>query len=239
MAAAGTPLTTFNVGTISGVGMQVAGGGEIIVDEIRIADTYSDVVDAVLVPPAIPTGLTATPGANQVSLSWTATTGYPNSYNVKRSTVPGGPYTNIIGTTTAPTVSYTDSILGGTDLLLCGFGGQRGRGECRQFVRLRFADPHGPGYTRRPVGNPGRFAGFLKLVGQHLCHQLRREESRGHRRALCLHRHHGRSDVRRFRTQQRPDLLLCGGRDWRGRSEFRYFARERYTLRSIAPGAQH
>ncbi len=114
VSPAGTPLTTFNVGTISGVGMQVAGGGEIIVDEIRIAETYSDVVDAILVPPAIPTGLAATPGANQVSLSWTASTGYPNSYNVKRATDPAGPYTNIIGTTTAPTVNYTDSILGGT-----------------------------------------------------------------------------------------------------------------------------
>ena len=70
-------------------------------------------MDAVVVPPGIPSGLIATPGPNRVSLSWTAVTGSPISYNVKRATAAAGPYT-IIGTTTAPTVSYTDSILGGT-----------------------------------------------------------------------------------------------------------------------------
>jgi hypothetical protein len=110
---AGAPLTTFNVGTVSGFGLNVQGAGEIIVDEIRVADSYSEVVDAVVVPPGIPSGLIATPGPNRVSLSWTAVTGSPISYNVKRATAAAGPYT-IIGTTTAPTVSYTDSILGGT-----------------------------------------------------------------------------------------------------------------------------
>ena len=110
--AAGT-YSGFDVGTISGIGMQVAGGGDFITDEIRISETYSGVVDAILVPPSIPTGLAATPGANQVSLSWTASTGYPTSYNVKRATDSGGPYVTI-GTTTGSTVSYNDSILGGT-----------------------------------------------------------------------------------------------------------------------------
>lgn len=113
VAAAGS-YTAFDVGTISGVGMQVAGGGEIIVDEIRVAETYAAVVDAVTAPPDVPTGLGATAGSNSVSLSWSAATGSPVSYNVKRSTVSGGPYTNIIGTATAPTVSYADSVLGGT-----------------------------------------------------------------------------------------------------------------------------
>lgn len=109
---AATPLTTFNVGTISGFGMNVQGAGEIIVDEIRIANSYSDAVDAVIIPPSIPTGLNATPGANQVSLSWSAATGSPLSYNLKRSTTQAGPYT-VIATTTAPSVTYTDTILGG------------------------------------------------------------------------------------------------------------------------------
>jgi hypothetical protein len=109
---AGT-LSTFNVGTITGVGVNVSGGGEITIDEIRIANTYTDAVDAIVTPPAAPTGLNATPGPNQVSLSWTAAAGSPTSYNVKRSTASGGPYT-LIATRSAPTVSYTDSILGGT-----------------------------------------------------------------------------------------------------------------------------
>jgi cellulose 1,4-beta-cellobiosidase len=71
-------------------------------------------VDAVTVPPDAPTQLNATPGSNLVSLSWTAATGSPTGYNVKRATDSGGPYTNIVGTTTAPTVTYNDPILGGS-----------------------------------------------------------------------------------------------------------------------------
>lgn len=112
VSAAGT-FSGFNVGTISGVGMNVQGGGEIITDEIRIADTYVDVVDAVVIPPDPPTELATTPGANSITLSWAAATGgAATGYNVKRATSPGGPYT-IVGTTTAPTVTFTDSILGG------------------------------------------------------------------------------------------------------------------------------
>jgi cellulose 1,4-beta-cellobiosidase len=44
--------------------------------------------------PQPPTGVTATPGNAQVSLSWTASSG-ATSYNVKRSTTNGGPYTTV------------------------------------------------------------------------------------------------------------------------------------------------
>lgn len=57
-------------------------------------------------PPAAPTGLTATAGNNQVALSWTASTG-ATSYNVKRATVSGGPYTTIA--TGVSSTSYTDA----------------------------------------------------------------------------------------------------------------------------------
>ncbi len=46
-------------------------------------------------PPAAPTGLTATPaGQTQVNLSWNPVAG-ATSYNVYRSTTPGGPYTPV------------------------------------------------------------------------------------------------------------------------------------------------
>lgn len=111
VTAAGTN-STFDVGTISGVGLNVQGAGNIIVDEIRVGDTYGDVVGHVNTPPNAPTGLTATPGANLVSLSWNAAAGSPTGYTVKRATVSGGPYASI-GTTTTPTLNYNDSVLGG------------------------------------------------------------------------------------------------------------------------------
>jgi len=62
-------------------------------------------------PPATPTNVTATAGSGLVALSWTASAGAP-SYNVKRSTVSGGPYSTIASPVTS---SYTDtSVTGGT-----------------------------------------------------------------------------------------------------------------------------
>jgi fibronectin type 3 domain-containing protein len=57
------------------------------------------------VPPA-PTGLTATAGNGQVSLSWAASAG-ATGYNVKRSTAQGGPYTTIAANVAG--TSYTDT----------------------------------------------------------------------------------------------------------------------------------
>lgn len=62
--------------------------------------------------PATPTNVTATAGSGQVALNWTASSG-ATSYNVKRSTVSGGPYSTIASPTT---VGYTDiAVTGGTN----------------------------------------------------------------------------------------------------------------------------
>jgi fibronectin type 3 domain-containing protein len=55
--------------------------------------------------PAPPLNLTATGGNQHVSLAWTASTG-ATSYNVKRATTNGGPYTTVASPTGA---SYTDT----------------------------------------------------------------------------------------------------------------------------------
>jgi parallel beta-helix repeat protein len=61
--------------------------------------------------PAAPTGLTATPGNAQVVLNWSAAAG-ANSYNVKRSTTSGGPYSTIANVTTT---GYTNTgLINGT-----------------------------------------------------------------------------------------------------------------------------
>jgi hypothetical protein len=57
--------------------------------------------------PATPSGLAATSGNAQASLTWTASSG-ATSYHVKRATTSGGPYTQI-GAPTA--TSYTDTSL--------------------------------------------------------------------------------------------------------------------------------
>jgi hypothetical protein len=66
----------------------------------------SEVSATPLAPPAAPTNLTATAGNQQVSLSWSASTGTVTSYHVKRSTTNGSGYTQIGAPTTT---SYTDT----------------------------------------------------------------------------------------------------------------------------------
>jgi len=62
-------------------------------------------------PPAAPSGLTATPGNQQVKLTWNAST-TASSYNVKRATTSGGPYTQVANTTV--TTDTDGSLTNGT-----------------------------------------------------------------------------------------------------------------------------
>ena len=59
-----------------------------------------------IAPPAAPTGLSATPGNREIALSWDVSAGAA-SYNVKRSTVYGGPYAVIAPAVT--TTTYLDA----------------------------------------------------------------------------------------------------------------------------------
>jgi fibronectin type 3 domain-containing protein len=75
--------------------------------ESGASSQVSSTPTAALQPPATPTGLTATAGNTQVSLTWTASAG-ATSYHVKRSTTNGAGYTQIA----APTVAnYIDTSL--------------------------------------------------------------------------------------------------------------------------------
>ncbi len=55
--------------------------------------------------PAVPTGLTVSPGSSKVYLKWDATSG-ATGYNVKRATISGGTYTTVASPTTN---NYTDA----------------------------------------------------------------------------------------------------------------------------------
>jgi fibronectin type 3 domain-containing protein len=57
--------------------------------------------------PTAPTGVTATAGNAQVTVTWTAVSG-ATGYNVKRATVNGGPYSNV-NTSPVTATSFTDT----------------------------------------------------------------------------------------------------------------------------------
>ena len=65
-----------------------------------VSDDSGEASATPVAPPAAPTNLAATAGDSQVSLTWTASDGAA-SYNVKRSTTTGGPYTTVASPTTA------------------------------------------------------------------------------------------------------------------------------------------
>ena len=108
--AAGTH-SDFDVGTISGVGLNVV-AATVTIDEIRVGNTYAEAISAATAPPAAPAGLSALAGTNQVSLSWTAATGIPSIYNIKRASSAGGSYTTI-DAVSVPIVTFDETILGG------------------------------------------------------------------------------------------------------------------------------
>ena len=80
------------------------------IDDFRVYTGWGDAsfVESVRQSSAGPAGLTAVPGNNQVTLTWNPLLG-ATSYNIKRSTVSGGPYTTISTPGTVTGTSYVDS----------------------------------------------------------------------------------------------------------------------------------
>ncbi|MDB6109038.1 MAG: type sorting protein [Pedosphaera sp.] len=103
LAAAGTNRTTTDtlaIGAKNGSGT----AGDYFqgtLDDVRVYNRglSASEISVVMAPPlGVPTGLTATPGNGQVSLSWAAGSG-ATSYDVKRSTTSGGPYSTVASPT--------------------------------------------------------------------------------------------------------------------------------------------
>jgi beta-galactosidase len=80
------------------------------IDDFRFYTGAGDLsfVESVRQSAVGPAGLTATPGNNQVSLTWNALLG-ATSYNIKRSTASGGPYTTISTSGIVTGTNYVDS----------------------------------------------------------------------------------------------------------------------------------
>ena len=76
-----------------------------------IDNAKSSGIEILIQPPAAPTGLTATAVVAQVTLNWNSVTG-AGSYNVKRSTATGGPYTNLVRGLASTTYSDTNVVAG-------------------------------------------------------------------------------------------------------------------------------
>jgi beta-galactosidase len=80
------------------------------IDDFRFYDGVGDLsfVESVRQSAAGPAGLSATPGNNQVSLAWNPLFG-ATGYNIKRSTVSGGPYAVISAPGAVTGTNYVDS----------------------------------------------------------------------------------------------------------------------------------
>ena len=113
-------------------------------------------------PPAPPTNLQASAGNTQVTLTWTASSG-ATSYTVKRATVSGGPYSDVV--TGHTSTSYTNTgLTNGTNYFYVvsatGAGGQGGNSTQVQ------ATPTAPSFTLtgQDIGSVGT-AGSYSVSG--------------------------------------------------------------------------
>ena len=153
--AQGSSLRAFVNGTqqLSATDSQFPAGA-IGVGTFFASASFDDVVVTSLsgqpqTPPPAPTGLTAAAGNGQVTLNWNASSG-ATSYNVKRATTSGGPYTLIAGVTST---SFTNTGLTNGTLFFYVVSALNSAGE----------SPNSNEVSARPVAN--QFTLTINVVG--------------------------------------------------------------------------
>ena len=124
-----------------------------------VQDTYA-IVKSAPTPPAAPTGLAATPGNNQVSLTWNASAG-ASTYTVKRATTSGGPYTPIA--TAISFTSYTDTTAVNGTTYYYVVTAQNSQGESGNSTEAS-ATPQPPAAPAAPTNLTVNRSGKKKLV---------------------------------------------------------------------------
>lgn len=131
-----------------------------------------------LFPPP-PTGLAATAGNAQVSLTWTGAP-YATGYNIQRATTPTGPFLRV-GTTTSNT-RFTDASLKNNTAYYYSVSAVNAAGESgnSNVVTVTPRPPSPPGAPRRLTARPGK--GFVTLKwtqpGRAAQHRIYRSEVR-------------------------------------------------------------
>ena len=113
--------------------------------------------------PSVPSDVRAAPGISRVTVSWTASTGSPDSYQVKRGTAAAGPFTSIGTPAASP---YVDSgVTNGTTYYYV-VAGRNASGNCssansavvstapRSCRVVSGSDPPAPATS---AGHPGKF----------------------------------------------------------------------------------
>lgn len=106
--------------------------------------------------PAAPTGLSASAGNTQITLSWSGSTG-ATGYNVKRATVSGGPYTTV-GSTASTSFTNTGLTNGTTYYYVVTATNTAGEsGNSNQAS----GTPSGGGVAQQLLANPGFESGAV------------------------------------------------------------------------------
>ena len=151
----GTPITSATISTYAIAAAQSTDAGDysVIVANAGGSVTSSTATLTVILPPSPPASVTATAGNGAVTLTWASSAG-ATSYNVKRSTVSGGPYSIVAPGVTG--TSLLDSSVSNDTLYFYVVSGINAAGEGVNSTEVS-ARPSGPlpnGWSTRDLGSP-------------------------------------------------------------------------------------